>query len=577
MKLKVDDRVVAMPADGKINIERSSPYLNDDSGTFSFPFPVPTLPNQQILDFPGRLTRNGDLPSKLFVLEDKGIQVLRGEVDYDEITAEETGMVLKSGKTEFNAKTGEKKLWELNFGEEWWPAADQVYTGYNSLGILPKLAEWDTANITDNGKYVVSPFSISNINASPNVYSSTASVNWHYWTAMQPSKLTIYPEFAQVYPVYRVYYHAFGIFCLQFKVTFVINKIFEFSGYQIVENALASSEFSNAIIFSNILSVGYVPSATAGHATLSPAMDTLKYADLMPDITVNDFLDGIKSLFCLVYEINENKKQVRIKFQKDLFDAANLDGLNMPELQGWVHREEKLKTGLVLKYQKQDENLDTESEYEIKQTVATPPLPAPGDEEEIWHITSTNRDYVVVKNGDEDPQWKEIGRLKEAGTADLTDAETAEIKVIIPAQEENYITDYPSVKLERPQVHSIIRNAGYGITKVKFLAVTLYHGIKTFGNTTAPYASFDRYSLNGLIDVGKSLKPSYLLPLFSPVLEWKAYRARGFTKYVQLPLKDLVALQWGKRYMIGGVRIVLDKIRYDLPYEGMAEIEGWTA
>jgi hypothetical protein len=93
-----------------------------------------------------------------------------------------------------------------------------------------------------------------------------------------------------------------------------------------------------------------------------------------------------------------------------------------------------------------------------------------------------------------------------------------------------------------------------------------------------PYASAARVSIDGLIDTGLSLKPAYLYnSLYSEFLNWQTFRARGFTKYVELSLVQLCALQWGRRYMISGVQVIFSKISYDLPYDGKVMVEGFTA
>src|SRR5665648_255322 len=69
MKLTVAGNQIALTEGAVISIERSTPFLNDDTGSFSFPFPVPTLPNQRLLGWPGNLERTGDIPDQTFVLE----------------------------------------------------------------------------------------------------------------------------------------------------------------------------------------------------------------------------------------------------------------------------------------------------------------------------------------------------------------------------------------------------------------------------------------------------------------------------------------------------------------------------
>ena len=121
MRLTVNDKAIALPLDGKISIERVSPYMNDNSGSYSFPFPVPTHPNQQNLDWPGKLQRVGDVMDQTFILEEGGIQILRGAVAYDSITKDEIGLVLQSGNTEFSKKMDGRNLANLDLGSEWFP------------------------------------------------------------------------------------------------------------------------------------------------------------------------------------------------------------------------------------------------------------------------------------------------------------------------------------------------------------------------------------------------------------------------------------------------------------------------
>ena len=110
------------------------------------------------------------------------------------------------------------------------------------------------------------------------------------------------------------------------------------------------------------------------------------------------------------------------------------------------------------------------------------------------------------------------------------------------------------------------------------LSISLYHGRKTFaGLVNYPFLSGAKISLDGLINTGMSLKPEYLYnTVYSEFLNWQTYRAREFTKYIQLSLNKVVALEWNKRYILGGIVIILSKINYELPYYGIVEINGFT-
>ncbi|MEI7527131.1 MAG: hypothetical protein WCJ95_22465, partial [Mariniphaga sp.] len=97
------------------------------------------------------------------------------------------------------------------------------------------------------------------------------------------------------------------------------------------------------------------------------------------------------------------------------------------------------------------------------------------------------------------------------------------------------------------------------------------------GLVNYPYCSASKISMDGLISNNMSLKPTYLYnSVYSDFLNWQTYRAREFTKYIQLTLNDVVALQWDKRYILGGIVIILSKINYELPYYGIVEINGFT-
>jgi hypothetical protein len=63
---------------------------------------------------------------------------------------------------------------------------------------------------------------------------------------------------------------------------------------------------------------------------------TLYYRDLMPDITVNEFLEGLYNKFGLVWYVNSNTKTVRFLFVRDLVDmyasaAVNLNAFKTEE------------------------------------------------------------------------------------------------------------------------------------------------------------------------------------------------------------------------------------------------------
>ena len=53
----------------------------------------------------------------------------------------------------------------------------------------------------------------------------------------------------------------------------------------------------------------------------------LSYKDLMPDVTVEAFLDALNKKFGMLYYVNSNTRTVKIQFIRDVIDPSNRDGL----------------------------------------------------------------------------------------------------------------------------------------------------------------------------------------------------------------------------------------------------------
>ena len=573
MKLTVESKQIVLPVDAVINIERSTPLLNDDTGSYSFPFPVPTLPNQQNLNWPGKLQRTGDIVTQKFILEDSGIQVFRGEVGYDEITAQEIGLILQSGFTEFTKKMEGKKLADINYGSESWPVTSSSV--WDTGLMASKLAEWDTANVTDNGKYVMAPF-FCKMSYAPGYL---LPVNYHAYGTDNIARLRM------TLVANTDLYHTF---CFEFRLAFIFRKIFESAGYTIAVDNLALSEFNKAIFYGNMITIQ--GQHLSGIYTISPVMNTIEYAKMMPDMLVLDFINLVKGLFCIMYEIDELKKEVRIKFKKDVFLPENLDPMKITELAGWIHKEERAFKGYTLRYGEQDDPLDTYTDWPNIIYIQNP-LPEPTVDGQILQ-SACERTYLTTPNSEEVLEWKEVGRLRECKAGEGENV--VELNIKVPAQ--LMLEDSPNPPViynpwgdyygeppdyfntEQPIFPNLMRISNDTITMMNGLYISLYHGRKTFGTIIYPYTSFDRYSRDGSIDTGMSLKPTYLYnTVYSEFLNWQTYRARAFTKYIELSLLQLILLQWGKRYSINGIAVILNIIRYDLPYRGKVEIEGFTA
>ena len=544
IKLTVDNQDIVMPVDATISIEKNSPVLNEEVGSFSYPFPVPTEENRAVLGYPGRLERASNIPVKSFRLEENGVQILSGEMEIDNVTSAETGMILQSGNSEFSKRMKDKMLGEIDYGHESWPSGP--------VPVATKLAYWDTRNTVSNGKYVVAPFVTPFVVAEIGVITANAQKK-----VSGNSTLAGDGDFA------------FKYFCLQFLISFVYRTIFLKSGYVIKEDQFIESEFNKAILFGNLLQLG-----DSYDSFGVPSF--LEYSSLMPEVKILDFLQRISGLFCLSFDINETKKEVYVRFKKGIFSNESLSSLKITELTGWDHTEKRAVKGFSLRLGSQDSELDTEYDYKIGNS-GLYLLPAPTPEGATYRLTSLDRDYRVIKNDAGALEWKEIGRLKEYREGNGENV--IDIDVNIPAQQKNkYFLVADEYECPTKQEASYPGNSRIKTTSE--LSVCLYHGRKTFSECLVPYLSFDRYSMTGgtIIDTGLSLKPSYLYKNgYKEFLNWQTYRARECTKYIELTLSEAVALEWGKRYMISGMPILLNQVSFELPYRGIVKINGFTA
>jgi len=558
IRLTVDNQAIVMPVDARISIEKNSPVLNENVGSFSYPFPVPTEKNRAVLGYPGRLERAGDIPIKLFRLEDNGVHIISGEIEIDSVTSADTGIVLQSGNTEFSKRMKDKKLEDINYGAESWPTNDDALDS--------KLAYWDTANTTDNGKYVMSSFLIKPISGTtPIVINRQNKVTEDF----QPTILKMF-----VFAMLRV-----GNFSLQFRISFIIRKIYESAGYLIKEDSFKPSQFNSAILFGKIINV-------ADHGTfIIPTLASLEYSTLMPDVKVLDFINTVQSMFCLVFDLDEKKKEVHITFKKDIFLNESLDTTKITELTGWEHTEKRETKGYSLQYTDQDNENDTKYDYEIMTTAFTM-LPAVGVEgatvRVIYGVSQAeyeagepyyNRDYIVVKNAADVLEWIEIGRLK--ASREGYGENEIEIDVNIPDQQKYTWTGQI---FECPTLPGVTYGIDSPLVPVPYLAISIYRGRKGWGACNYPYTSFDRVSIDGEIDAGVSLKPAYLYEsVYKDFINWKTYRARECTKYLKLTLIEVVQLQWRKRYVISGIPILLNQVSFEVPYSGIVKVNGFTA
>ena len=89
------------------------------------------------------------------------------------------------------------------------------------------------------------------------------------------------------------------------KVSWILNFIFRKYGYTITENPFSTHpQLSRLVVLNNM-----------ADACVKGFLD---YSDLMPDCTINEFLQALYCRFGMVYFVNGKTKSVKLKFIKDL-------------------------------------------------------------------------------------------------------------------------------------------------------------------------------------------------------------------------------------------------------------------
>lgn len=92
------------------------------------------------------------------------------------------------------------------------------------------------------------------------------------------------------------------------KVSYILEVIFSAYGYTIVENPfLTHHQLSRLVVLNN--------------SADCCVKGTLNYSDLMPDCTINEFLQALYCRFGLVYFIDGNSRTVRLRLIRDIISA----------------------------------------------------------------------------------------------------------------------------------------------------------------------------------------------------------------------------------------------------------------
>ncbi len=571
MKLTIGKQDIALYPDSEISLEKSSPVLNDKVGSFSYPFPIPTKPNQMILGWPGDLHRTGNLPVKSFILEDQGIQILNGEIEYDAITREDTGIILTSGITEFYGKLESLEenaslLSNIIYGNEFWFGPGLV--NYNDFAA--KLLLWDSYNDTEEYHISLAPFQFRE----PDTELKFGNKHNDQGHLTQPISDV---------GNYYIYGH-------QFRAWWVLEKIFENFGYSVISDELREGDFKGLVILGRPFRITLQtpnptnwPSAGPFDVLVDPPMANMEYSYFMPQVKIVDFLEAMRVYMGLVYLIDDLKKEVNITTLKSLLTPID-STIELKELSGWEHREGKPASkgyngGYSVSYMSQDDPLDNRGDYSIYANAASRgnmPYVNIIPSGQVVHAILENRDYIQKFDEATQQYWNQIGRLKP--TVSGIESTKIVFNVKVPA------SDYTSYMFKGPMLSLSFTeylNSLY-IYDMKDIYVSIYRGMVTnfvmtnipYQTVPVPYMSGDKWNTSQTVYLSTE---ALINAVYTEYLAWQNSNPRSFVKYLQMTLPEVIALKWSTVYFAGGVKVILSKINYELPFTGIVKVEGYVA
>jgi hypothetical protein len=500
-------------------------------------------------------------------------------VEYDTVTNEEIGIILKSGVTEFytnveddNPENDGSSLFDLDLGQEEW------------FGELPvtieqfqaKLTQWDDLNRAPDSGIIVAPFRLTNDTGTlflGNMHNASGYLTQTTWLEDESND-----------------------YMLQFKAWWLLEKIFEHYGYTVTVDELKTGDFTGLTILTRPFAVTasavdpeVYPEAALNDRMIFPSVDNLIYKQLMPEVKTIDFLNEMKTLMGLSYDIDDLNKKVKIIQLKSII-AGTEEATELQELSGWQHKEGKITPadGYSLAYQTQADPLDNRSDYIVEIVYANDESEFENLEvDDVFSVTSLARDYLVTRP-DVAISFKQIGRLKPKVSGKQKTA--IEFNVMVPqsvyGNDLKEVTGGPLFTGPLLKLSSTITTGEYyemGATLLPMPAiyVSIYRGMITnllittipFQTVPIPFLSADRWILSETV----YLSPERIYELvYAEYLSWKTAGAREFTKFIQMTLPELLALEWGKRYFVNGVKVVLSKINYELPFTGIVQVEGYV-
>lgn len=313
IQIRTNGEALDIPSGFSIDIEDTSPIFND-RGSQSIPATVPaTRRNIRLLDAPHRIENDMDpnLPQRQAEVI-AGSYIRRGVINLTEASRKE-GYTLNIGfdNSEAYAKWQQRKLTELSDLPTYTPAPgedtavrrllSEMYAIYrnpsprtNPLAVFPLALHREEADIENVGKRNV--WQILNTvdeNGMRSAMTAMRIIDGTYTEVKVPAGYMVSP-FVRVWKVIELLFGDLGVE--------ISNNMFK-----------TDVELSRLVVLNNCAD--------------AICTGTIRYADILPDCTVSEFLNALWVRFGLVYNVDFTAKTVRLELLRDILETATADDL----------------------------------------------------------------------------------------------------------------------------------------------------------------------------------------------------------------------------------------------------------
>ncbi len=579
LQLYVNDRLLDLLPDTSIALEINNPIFFDDliQGSFSYPFTLPLTPaNRIILEFPDVIENMADVRQDFpcLLLDDEA--QIRGVLKLRKIIGDKATVNLQVGISGFMASLQNKKISEFEYGGErqmgatWEDVVEHMHAAINN----PDQFDYIFAPFRNNYAYAESEEELDGL--------STYVNNFDYFNV--PGGGVEYRfSGGSFHDSPRITHH--GSVTPLVWLKYVFFKIFEELEVRVSESFF-DAELESLVIVSNVLLDEKIQ---GGNSLFNDLRKSFTIAELLPEITVVDFLKRLSQAFGLSPQVSLSNELV-IQRLKDVIES--LDYIEMTHKAGLVPEQEiKEKEGITLMYAPESGDMEAGEKIkeidpgQLKPAVATlADLPVVAKSNDVRLVVSLNQYYsyyidAAVK------EWRFYSEnylpLKIAGGGKelpqgIATTLVKKIKRYEKQGPSNHFWKVPLIGVEG-------FSPAYGhFNKSEALRLLFYRGMHPWDfpdyPASYPLITDDNFTGQGVQVGNYSLRLEGEFGTYEKFLKpWLDFKINHKTVKLQIALDkiDMGNLNLNRKWNISGNRYLVKKLSLTLPLRKPATAELW--